>query len=334
MTYQIGKVGQTVAIDTLVLNDNNTVYRFTVIAPDQITSAVYTVGINIAKNNNSHLKTLMIKGVEIANFHSETFNYIINYPLGSDSTVLIQKEEVQAIAEDSAATVTISQDTTYIRIEVVAADGNSTSVYSIEQFIEKSTNTRLSAIYVIEGLDTLLLRDFAPEITEYIYYVPDGITRTIIPIKEDSTATIEELGIPSVDTDPLTIRVTAQDGTYQDYIIHFVSSTIENAATPNALDVLMKHVKGTKDIVFATIRTNVYVGVYTIDGQMLFYEDVPASSQNDIIMINNADGHEELVDVYTPKRTFTLPEENKIYFYVFFENGVRKIDSGKFFFYQ
>ena len=334
LTYQIGKVGQTVAIDTLVLNDNNTVYRFTVIAPDQITSAVYTVGINIAKNNNSHLKTLMIKGVEIANFHSETFNYIINYPLGSDSTVLIQKEEVQAIAEDSAATVTISQDTTYIRIEVVAADGNSTSVYSIEQFIEKSTNTRLSAIYVIEGLDTLLLRDFAPEITEYIYYVPDGITRTIIPIKEDSTATIEELGIPSVDTDPLTIRVTAQDGTYQDYIIHFVSSTIENAATPNALDVLMKHVKGTKDIVFATIRTNVYVGVYTIDGQMLFYEDVPASSQNDIIMINNADGHEELVDVYTPKRTFTLPEENKIYFYVFFENGVRKIDSGKFFFYQ
>ena len=276
----------------------------------------------------------MIKGVEIANFHADTLNYIINHPIGSDSTILIQIEDVQAIAEDSLATVTITQNDTYILIEVVAADGNSTSVYSIEQFIEKSNINRLSAIYVVEGSDTLLLRDFDPEVTEYIYFVPDGITRTIIPIAEDSTATIEEGGFPSVDTDPLEIQVTAQDGSEKKYYIYFVSSTISESATPNALDVLMKHVKGTKDIVFATIRTNVYVGVYTIDGQMLFYEDVPASSQNDIIMINNADGHEELVDVYTPKRTFTLPEENKIYFYVFFENGVRKIDSGKFFFYQ
>lgn len=334
LTYQIGKVGQIVTIDTLVLNDNNTVYQFTVIAPDQITSTIYTVRVNIAKNNNSHLKTLMIKGIEIANFHADTLNYIINHPIGSDSTILIQIEDVQAIAEDSLATVTITQNDTYILIEVVAADGNSTSVYSIEQFIEKSEINRLSAIYVVEGSDTLLLRDFDPEVTEYVYFVPDGMTRTIIPIAEDSTAIIEEGGFPSVDTAPLEIQVTAQDGSEKKYYIYFVSSTISESATPNALDVLMKHVKGTKDIVFATIRTNVYVGVYTIDGQMLFYEDVPASSQNDIIMINNADGHEELVDVYTPKRTFTLPEENKIYFYVFFENGVRKIDSGKVFFYQ
>jgi hypothetical protein len=49
-------------------------------------------------------------------------------------------------------------------------------------------------------------------------------------------------------------------------------------------------------------------------------------------MITNANGQEELVDVYTPLKTFTLPEENQQYFYVFFENNNKRIASGKFFF--
>ena len=50
------------------------------------------------------------------------------------------------------------------------------------------------------------------------------------------------------------------------------------------------------------------------------------------IKVLNIEGQEELVDVYTPLTTFTLPEENQHYFYVFYENNKRKIASGKFFF--
>jgi hypothetical protein len=166
-------------------------------------------------------------------------------------------------------------------------------------------------------------------VTEYTYYVTNA-QPSVEAIAEDSTSTIE-YGIYAVDA-PYYIYVTAQDGSEQVYTIYFVSTTINDAATPNVLDVLMKHIKGTNDIAFATLRKNVSVCVYQMNGQMLFHAAIPESNQNDVIMITNANGQEELVDVYTPLTTFTLPEENQHYFYVFYENNKRKIASGKFFF--
>jgi uncharacterized protein YrzB (UPF0473 family) len=69
-----------------------------------------------------------------------------------------------------------------------------------------------------------------------------------------------------------------------------------------------------------------------MNGQMLFHSAVPESNQNDVIMIINANGQEELVDIHTPLTTFTLPEENQQYFYVFYENNKNRIASGKIFF--
>jgi hypothetical protein len=94
----------------------------------------------------------------------------------------------------------------------------------------------------------------------------------------------------------------------------------------------MKHVPGSNDIIFATTRKNITVAVYSSEGQMLFHSDVPASSQNDVVIITNAYGKEELIDVLSPLASFTLPTVNKCYFYVFFENGKRKVASGKLFF--
>ena len=106
-------------------------------------------------------------------------------------------------------------------------------------------------------------------------------------------------------------------------------ATIQSANTPYAHDVLMKHITGTHELVFATIRKNVSVAVYDAQGSLLYMTKLPESSQNDIVMITNADGVDELVDVYTPLATFTLPQSNQFYFYVFFENDKRKIASGK-----
>ena len=322
-TYQFGENGQTISIDTIVADVNNTSYVFTVIAPDEASSATYNVLVNIAFNNNCRLKSLMINQVEIDNFHVDTLNYLITYPIGSDSTILISKDDIQVIPEDKNATWSIMQIGTNIMIQVTAEDGTTTSIYSIAQRIEQSSNTRLMAVYV----DDVMLRDFAPEIIEYTYYIT-SVQPIVVAVAEDSTSTISY----EHSENARVIRVEAEDGSEQIYTIHFIQSSINEAATPNDLDVLMKHIEGSNEIAFATTRKNVYVGVYNMAGQILFYSTVPTSNPNDIVIISNADGHEELIDVYTPLKTYTLPEENSIYFYVFFENGVHKITSGKFFY--
>ena len=324
-TYQIGKEGQTVDVETITLAENKLTHIFTVTAPDEESATAYNVLVEVALNDNSRLQTLLVKGTQIVNFHADTLNYTILYPIGSSEADFATIADIEAIAEDVNATIQITQNGEDINVQVIAQDGIHTRVYSIHQEVTLSSNTRLSALYI----DGTLIRDFNPEVTEYTYYVTNA-QPSVEAIAEDSTSTIE-YGIYAVDT-PYYIYVTAQDGSEQVYTIFFVSTTINDAATPNALDVLMKHIKGTRDIAFATLRKNVSVCVYHMNGQMLFHAAIPESNQNDVIIITNANGQEELVDVYTPLTTFTLPEENQHYFYVFYENNKRKIASGKFFF--
>ena len=324
-TYKEGIEGQTVEFETIQLADNKLTHIFTVTAPDEESATAYNVFVEVALNDNSRLQTLLVKGTQIVNFHADTLNYTILYPIGSSEADFATIADIEAIAEDVNATIQITQNGEDINVQVIAQDGIHTRVYSIHQEVTLSSNTRLSALYI----DGTLIRDFNPEVTEYTYYVTN-VQPSVEAIAEDSTSTIE-YGIYAVDA-PYYIYVTAQDGSEQVYTIFFISTTINDAATPNALDVLMKHIKGTNDIAFATLRKNVSVCVYHMNGQVLFHAAIPESNQNDVIIITNANGQEELVDVYTPLTTFTLPEENQHYFYVFYENNKRKIASGKFFF--
>ena len=324
-TYKEGIEGQTVEFETIQLADNKLTHIFTVTAPDEESATAYNVFVEVALNDNSRLQTLLVKGTQIVNFHADTLNYTILYPIGSSEADFATTADIEAIAEDVNATIQITQNGEDINVQVIAQDGIHTRVYSIHQEVTLSSNTRLSALYI----DGTLIRDFNPEVTEYTYYVT-SVQPSVEAIAEDSTSTIE-YGMYAVDA-PYYIYVTAQDGSEQVYTIFFVSTTINDAATPNALDVLMKHIKGTNDIAFATLRKNVSVCVYHMNGQVLFHAAIPESNQNDVIIITNANGQEELVDVYTPLTTFTLPEENQHYFYVFYENNKRKIASGKFFF--
>ena len=324
-TYQIGKEGQTVDVETITLADNKLTHIFTVIAPDEESAAAYNVVVEVALNDNNRLQSLLVKGVEIENFHADTLDYTIYYPIGSSSSDFATIDDVVAIAEDANATVSVNPNGTDFIIQVVAADGVSTRVYTLKQVILLSDNNRLSAIY----MNNVLIRDFDPDVLEYVYYVTDA-QPNIQAVAEDTSATIE-YGIYALDA-PYYIYVIAEDGSERVYTIHIKSSTISTSQSPSAYDVLMKHVPGSSDIIFATTRKNISVAVYNTDGQLLFLSDVPASSQNDIVVINNTAGHTQLVDVLSPMTTFTLPAINKCYFYVFFENNKRRVASGKLFF--
>jgi hypothetical protein len=278
--------------------------------------------VEVALNDNSRLQSLLVKGIEVDNFHADTLDYTIYYPIGSNTADFATIDDIVAIAEDANAIVSVNPNGTDFFIQVVAADGVTTRVYTLKQVILLSDNNRLSAIY----MDDIMLRDFDPEVLEYVYYVSDA-QPNIIAVAEDTTATVE-YGIYAVDA-PFNIYVIAEDGSERVYTIHMMSSTIPTSQSPTAFDVLMKHIPGTNDIVFATTQKNISVAVYSYEGHMLFQAAVPASSQNDIVTITNTLGQTELVDVLTPLTTFTLPVSNHCYLYIFYENGKRRVASGK-----
>jgi hypothetical protein len=322
-TYELGKEGQTVEIETIQAQ-RTTTYIITVTAPDEEAASTYTIQVDIAFNDNSALASLVIKGVALEGFDPDTTEYLITYPVGTDESEYATTQDIEATPQDANATVIISQNGTDIIIQVTAEDGVSTTIYTISQSIYKSSNALLSAIYINDQL----IRGFDPEVLEYEYYVSD-IQPTVLAIPEDSTASIV-YGIYAAN-EPFYIYVTAEDGTEEYYTIHFIPSTIQTSTTPSSADVLFKHIQGTSDIVFATTRKNISVAVYNSDGRRVFYSAVQESSQNDVYLITDAQGRDQLVDVYAPTTIFSIPDINQLYFYVFIENDKNKIKSGKFF---
>ena len=326
LTYDLGHAKQNVAIDTLIANLNGrtqTTIRFSVTAPDPVFSSEYDIRMMVAQNNNSRLSMVTIKGDSIVNFHSDTLSYDIVYPIGTDSTELAQLSDIEAYAEDSNAVVTIIENGIDFMIQVTAQDGKAISIYTITQSILKSSDASLQKIL----LDSVPLYGFMSDILEYTYYI-NAAQPQIEAIATDSTANIE-YGIFTLG-EPFNIYVTAADGTERVYSINFLETTINSANIPTVNDVLFRHIGGTMDVMFATLRKRVSVAVYDQQGHRLFYQSVPESDQNDATIFVNSEGIEELMDVRTPLVTYTLPAINQCYFYVFFENETRKIASGKF----
>ena len=325
-TYDLGHSKQTVDVDTLLAEINGrtqTTIRFSVTAPDPVFSSEYDIRMMIAQNNNSHLSLLTVKGDTIANFHSDTLNYNLIYPIGTDSIELAQLSDIEALAEDTSATVSITQNGIDFIIQVTAQDGKTISIYTITQSILQSSDASLQMIL----LDSVPLYGFATDVLEYTYYI-NTTQPQVEAITTDSTATIE-YGMFTLG-EPFNIYVTAADGTECVYTINFLETTINSAAIPTANDVLFRHIGGSMDIMFATLRKGVSVAVYDQQGHRLFYKSLPESDQNDATIFVNSEGIEELIDVRTPLVTYTLPAINQCYFYVFFENESRKIASGKF----
>jgi hypothetical protein len=323
-SYKTGIDGQVVEVDTIITTNSDgqtvTCYSFIVLAPDEETSVQYDVYVTVALNDDCSLQTLQINGIEIEGFHADTTTYHITYPVGSNSTILVTQEAITAIANDPLATVSVSSDGYDFTIIVTALDGI-TRIYTITQTILLSSNTRLMAIYINE----VLLRNFDPEVLEYTYYVTD-VQPAVEAIPEDSTTTVDYSMYSA--NEPFYIYVTAEDGSEQVYTIYFISSTIQTSATPSANDVLVKYL-GDMTFGAATLRKNVSIAVYTTEGQQLFLNKLEETSQNDAIIGTNADGQECLMDVYTTSTQFALPETNQMFFYVFLENGEKRIASGK-----
>lgn len=325
-TYDLGKEGQTVTTDTFRVEMDErtqTTYRFAVTAPDPMFSSEYDVRVIVAFNDNCLLQSILAKGELLEGFHPDTTNYVITYPIGTDSTELLTLADIEAIAQDPNATVTITANGVNFIIQVDAQDGEHSRVYTIEQVILLSDNARLQAIYI----DSVLIRDFDPDQLEYTYYLLNDARPAIEAIPENPDAEVVESMFAI--NEPFYIYVTAPDGTERVYTIYFMATTIQSSQSASANDVLVKRLPGTMDLVFATLRKNVSVVVYTGEGQLLFTSKVEETNQNDAYIATDLNGVEKLIDVYTYTTVFTVPEANMPYIYAFIENDERRIASGK-----
>lgn len=324
-TCEKGHDAQQVTVDTLhatIGNRTQTTLRFTVTAADLVNSSEYDVRIINALNDNCRLRHLLIRGTSIEGFHSDTLLYHLTYPIGTDSAALVTLADIQAEAEDADAKVSVTAQGTSFIIQVTAADGVSARVYTITQTVLLSANTRLSGIY----LDSVLIRDFDPDVLDYTYYITD-IRPAVHAVPEDDQAVVDfSMYTPG---EPFYIYVTAPNGDEQVYSVLFLESDIQPVASPTANDVLVKHIGGTMQLVFATIRKNVSVAVYTEQGNLVYYAPVPESDQNDATIVTNVEGSVTIIDVNTPKAQCTLPNYDQRYLYIFFENDKRRITSGK-----
>ena len=225
------------------------------------------------------------------------------------------------ITNDPSATYVLIEDGNNFTIIVTANDGIHTRVYTVEQIISLSSNALLQSILI----DDVMIREFDPEVLEYTYYVGDA-QPSIEAIAEDSTATVE-YSMYTVN-EPFYIYVTAQDGSEQMYTIYFVTTTIESSKTPSANDVLIKHLGG-QTFGAATLRKNVSIGIYDLEGHLIFYSKVAESSQNDAVLGTNSFGEDCLINVHSTTTQFDLPGVNKTFFYVFFESDKTRVASGK-----
>ena len=324
-TAKLGKEGQTLSVDTFFTEIDErmlTTYRFSVTAPDPMFSSEYDVRVIVAFNDNCLLQSLNVRGNLIEGFHPDTTNYTLVYPIGTDSAELATIEDIQAIAEDANATVEIKANGVNFTIQVNAQDGEHARVYTIEQVILLSSNALLEALY----LDSVLIRDFDPEQLEYTYYIT-GAQPAVEAVPQDANASVEYSMYQA--NEPFYIYVTAHDGTEVVYTIYFVESTIQSGQSPTESDVIIKHIAGTMDFAVATIRKNVSIGVYTENGHLIFYSPITETTQNDATIGTNADGSDRLLDIFGEGLQFSLPEVNRTFFYVFFENEKERITSGK-----
>ncbi len=305
----------------------------TVTAADGETVNEYILYFVTEKSSDCLLTDLQVFGKTIDGFRSDSTTYTIWWPMGTADSELATDKDVTYTTSSQQATVSVNVEpsTHTIAVIVFAEDGENSMVYEISQKIILSSNCNIAAIYLNEVADENLFAQYDPEDEEgtiYTYYLMEGqLAPRIIPIPEDETAVADTV-IGQVG-DTCAVTCYAQDGSRKVYYIAFLISDINDSDTPRPTDVLVKPLGGGQ-VMFATLRKDVHVGLYNGRGQMIRMVDLPSANPNDVEIIQTATGEDKLNNVYSLSSGVVVEfNPSEFYFYVFFEGTRRRIISGK-----
>ena len=327
ITPVVAEEEQFVTVDSARYGNQFAVF-ITVTAPNDDNVQMYSLIYSYRRNPDASIKQLWLGKDSLDGFHSDTLEYYVEFPVGTDSTQYYTPENIKYELSDPQAKVSVKTDQSFtLYIVVTAQDTTSTRTYVIHQTTMLSSDNYLADLII----DEVSYRDFDPDKLDYVYYVPVGSTAAplVDAVPRDSLATVSIMpnGIDSVTI----ITCVAQNGKKRTYTILFTNSEVDDNLSPKPTDVLVKRIPGTSKILVASLRKKVAFALYDRAGRIVHYEEsIEPADPNDAIMAVDSNGQEILVDVASEKSgTVITLDTNSIYFYVFFEAGEKRVTSGK-----
>lgn len=273
----------------------------------------YVLTLTIADSPENRLSTLKAFGEEIEGFDPDIVSYEVTYPPYTSESVLPTVADISYELVDSQATATVSQtDANTIVVQVKAENGDVRN-YLLETNIEISAYTGLDSLF-IDGVE---VEGFDPDVTEYYYAVDFGSTYV-----DETRVTYElaESGQTAVlykDGMDVKIMVTAQDGSTDIYIIHFVASSFDpsNDVTADGICITSTDDGNWR---FTSRYSNVYVLLADLGGRPLLRAAIP------VVDPNIEDPCDSRAEGY-----LYVPGYAGVHVYVFTNEG-RVVKGGKF----
>lgn len=223
--------GEASASISLVVGDNTIPVEVT--AQDGTTRSIYTINVSRAPSAVCSLSGLTTNHGSLSpGFDSATTSYDISVlnaitsinvtPTVTDVTSTVKVDGVAVASGDASSMIPLTVGSNSITVLVTAEDGTTTSTYTVNV-------TRISNVATLSELALstgTLSPAFASATETYTASVPNATaSMTVTPTVTDSTATMTVSGVsvasgaPSqsiplaVGTNPITVSVTAQNGT-------------------------------------------------------------------------------------------------------------------------
>ncbi len=286
----------------------------TVTSADGYNVSDYELNFDVRKNDNAYLKSLGIVDMPVAiEFDSLVFEYVVTFPIGTDTASLPTVEDLLYEQILPTQTVTVSQNSpTEIVVLVTAEDGVAMNAYQIKFEILLSNNTLLKDLRV-SGVS---IANFSSTQYEYTYMLFPGAAVPEIDYEKGEES--QEVDITYGNIDEATyIYVEAEDGSLGTYVINFVTTDRNPGNQPSFDDVAWTSL-GDGYFKASSLRDNVKVMIFLADGTRVMVEPVGLIDPNDDIRLP----HEGGTVIY-------LPNNRQIYIYAFVYDG-KVISSGKF----
>jgi len=201
-----------------------------------------------AKSNDATLKSLGVTGQTLSpSFSANTTSYTVNVPNDTKSVTLTGTANHSGAKVTGLGSVNLTGDTTTANVKVTAEDGSTTKTYTVKIVreadpVSKSNDATLKGLS-ISGYN--ITPTFNPSTTEYQLTIPNNATEVIVnATKNNSNAKVEVNGARNlaVGNNKVTVKVTAEDGTVKNYVIHVtrqepINENLNGDATLKSLNV-------------------------------------------------------------------------------------------------
>ena len=288
-----------------------------VVAQDESDENEYIIRITTELSDNVLLNDIKLNGLSLEGFTPQQMEYILSFPIGSDSTLFPTKEQIEVTLAENGQTYTIIDDQPgLLVIQVTAPNGTTTGSYIIVSEISLSNNAYLSDL----TLKGTTIADFDSTRLSYTYLLPYGSADISLdwvgytPGDEYQEVLMATEGNVAEGNAVINIFVTAQDGTESIYTIHFVITSDDPTAYPGSDDVCLVRLPENGKWRATSIRSNVQVILFDMFGHRLASGIIPVIDPNEKDYMCDPTATSIGLD-------FTLPKENAFYVFTFVYEG-------------